>query len=64
MTKIQKISKNITPFAGIFFVNEAFNRCGLSKLIDEQSGRRTLTGYLHREIFRNIALPALASKRV
>jgi hypothetical protein len=56
MTKIQKISKNITPFAGSFFVNEAFNQCGLSKLIDDKLGRRTLTGYQYSEIFRNYAL--------
>jgi hypothetical protein len=56
MTKIQKISKNITPYAGCFFVNEAFNQCGLSKLIDEELGRRTLTGYQYSEIFRTYAL--------
>jgi len=26
MTKIQKISKNITPFAGVFYVNDEYKR--------------------------------------
>ena len=43
MAKIQKISKNITPFAGVFYVNEQFNRSGLSKLIDKQLGKRSST---------------------
>jgi len=43
MAKIQKISKNITPFAGVFYVNEQFNRSGLGKLIDKQLGKRAST---------------------
>ncbi|MDR2408864.1 MAG: hypothetical protein LBE13_12245 [Bacteroidales bacterium] len=31
--KIQKTSKNISTFGGIFFVNREFNQCGLGKLI-------------------------------
>ena len=43
MAKIQKISKNITPFAGVFYVNNEFNLCGLRKLIDKQLGKRLST---------------------
>lgn len=50
--KIQKKSQNITSFAGISFVNEEFNRSGLSGLIDSELGTRTLTGYQYSEIFR------------
>jgi hypothetical protein len=35
MAKIQKIFKNITPFAGVFYVNKEFKNSGLSKLIDK-----------------------------
>ena len=38
MTKVQKISKNITPFAGVFFAHDECKRSGLSKLIDNQLG--------------------------
>jgi hypothetical protein len=36
MAKIQKISKNITPFAGVFYANKEFKYSGLSNLIDNQ----------------------------
>ncbi|MDR0572797.1 MAG: hypothetical protein LBG96_01990 [Tannerella sp.] len=35
MTKIQKVSQTITPFAGVSFINSEFNRCVLSQLIDK-----------------------------
>ena len=54
MTKIQKISKNITPFGGIFFVNEEFNRSGLRHLIDNQLGIRVSTkGYSYGNLIGN-----------
>jgi hypothetical protein len=53
MTKIQKASQRITPFAGISFINSEFNRCGLSQLIDKELGLRTLTGYRYSDIFRS-----------
>jgi len=40
MAKVQKISKNITSFAGIYFVNDEFSRSGLRRLIDNQLGNR------------------------
>lgn len=50
--KLQKISQSITPFAGISFVTEEFNNCGLAKLIDGHLGTRCLTGYQYSDIFR------------
>jgi hypothetical protein len=52
--KVEKKSQSITPFAGISFVNEAFNQCGLGHLIDSELGVRTLSGYQYSEIIRNI----------
>jgi len=43
MTKIQKISKNITPFAGVFFVDDEFYGSGLCNLIDYELGNRSST---------------------
>jgi hypothetical protein len=54
MAKIQKISKNITPFAGVFYINEQFNRSGLRKLIDKQLGNRASTkDYSYGNLFGN-----------
>lgn len=51
--KLQKIFQSITSFAGISFVIEEFNNCGLYKLIDDHLGARCLTGYQYSEIFRS-----------
>ncbi|HPX76983.1 MAG TPA: hypothetical protein PLW77_10400 [Bacteroidales bacterium] len=40
IVKIQKISNTLTPFGGIFLVNEKIEQCGLSKLIDKELGKR------------------------
>jgi hypothetical protein len=54
MAKIEKISKNITSFAGVFFVNDEFTRSGLHKLIDNQLGIRSSScGYTYSNLFRN-----------
>ena len=54
MTKVQKISKNITPFTGVFYANDEFKRCGLHKLVDNQLGIRISTkGYSYSNLFRN-----------
>ena len=54
MAKIQKISKEVTPFAGIFFVHEEFNRSGINKLIDKQLGKRISTkDYSYSNLFGN-----------
>jgi hypothetical protein len=54
MTKIQKISKDITPFAGVFLANDEFNRSGLGTLIDRELGIRSSSkGYSYSNLFRN-----------
>jgi len=54
VTKIQKISRNITPFAGVFYVNDKYNRCELCKLIDSQLGTRASTkGYSYGKLIGN-----------
>jgi hypothetical protein len=52
-TKIEKESEKITPFAGISLINNEFNRCGMSELIDKELGARvTLYGYQYSDIIR------------
>ncbi|MDR2835188.1 MAG: hypothetical protein LBV69_03165 [Bacteroidales bacterium] len=52
--KVQQISKTITPFAGVFFANDEFNKSGLGKLIDNQLGNRNSTkGYSYSNLIRN-----------
>ena len=54
VTKIKKISQNITPFAGISYVNSEFNNCGMAQLIDNELGQRVQTvGYSYSEIISN-----------
>jgi hypothetical protein len=43
--KLQKVSQTITPFAGISFIHEEFNKSGLSNLIDNHPGTGNMTGY-------------------
>ena len=53
MPKIEKLSQNVTPFGGVYYVNAEFNRCGLSQLIDTELGIRVKkTGYSYSDIFR------------
>jgi hypothetical protein len=53
-TKIEKLSQNISPFAGISFVNEEYYKCGLSQLIDTELGARGVkTEYSYSDIFKN-----------
>jgi hypothetical protein len=54
MAKIQKISKNITPFAGVFYVNDEFKRSGLRNLVNNQLGIRVSTkGYSYGNLIGN-----------
>jgi hypothetical protein len=54
MAKIHKISKNTTPFAGVFLLNNEFTRLGLEKLIDNHLGVRSSTcGYTYSNLLRN-----------
>jgi hypothetical protein len=53
--KIQKISSNVSPFAGISFVNYEFDRTGMSQLIDNELGARVKTvGFLYSDIIKNL----------
>jgi len=59
--KIQKISKPITPFAGISFVNHYFEKSGLSQLIDKELGARVrLFGFQYSDIIKNLTNVFLA----
>lgn len=54
--KIQKYTTTVSPFSGISFVNHAFNKVGLSQLIDTELGNRVkLVGYSYSEIIRNLS---------
>jgi hypothetical protein len=53
--KLQKISTNVSPFAGISFVNNEFNNVGLAQLIDNELGARVKTiGFSYSDIIRNV----------
>jgi len=53
--KIQKISSNVSPFAGISFVNYEFDKTGMSQLIDNELGARVKTvGFLYSDIIKNL----------
>jgi len=54
--KVQKLNNSVSPFAGISFVNDSFNKSGMNQLIDSELGMRVKTfGYQYSEIFRNLA---------
>ncbi|MCD4696792.1 MAG: IS1380 family transposase [Bacteroidales bacterium] len=54
--KIQKLSSSVSPFAGISFANNSFNKSGISQLIDIELGKRVKTiGFNYSEIFRNLS---------
>lgn len=53
--KLQKISTQISPFAGISFVHNAFIKVGMSQLIDNELGSRVKTvGFSHSDILKNL----------
>ncbi len=52
--KAQRISSNVSPFAGISFVNKSFNKYGLIQLIANEVGQRVKTvGFSYSEKIRN-----------
>jgi hypothetical protein len=56
MIKVQNYKKSVSPFSGISFVNESFNKIGLSSLIDSELGERVqYAGYSYSEIIRNLS---------
>ncbi len=54
--KAQRISSNVSSFAGISFVNQSSNKSGLSQLIDNKLGQRVRTvEFSYIEIIRNFS---------
>jgi len=54
--KIQKLSSSVSPFAGVSFANNSFNKSVISQLIDIELGKRVKTiGFDYSEIFRNLS---------
>jgi len=52
--KLQKTSTNVSPFAGISFVNKEFENVGMSQLIDNELGLRVKTvGFYYSDIIKN-----------
>ena len=52
--KAQKISSNVSPLAGISFVNNSFNETVICQLIDNELGTRVKTvGFSYSDIIRN-----------
>lgn len=53
--KIQKLTDTISPFAGICFVNNCFEKTGLSQLVDTELGDRVSSiGYQYSDIIKNL----------
>ncbi len=53
---IQKLNNSVSPFAGISFANNSFNKTGLGQLIDNELGIRVKTiGFDYSEILRNLS---------
>lgn len=52
--KVQKISSNVSPLAGISFVNNSFNETVICQLINNELGTRVKTvGFSYSDIIRN-----------
>ncbi len=52
--KAQRISSNVSPFAGISIVNRSFNKSGLLQLINNKPAQKVKTvGFSYSEITRN-----------
>lgn len=52
--KLQKISTQVSPFAGISFVHNEFVKVGMSQLVDTELGYRVKTiGYQFSDIIKN-----------
>jgi hypothetical protein len=53
--KIQKNSSPVSPFSGIAFVNNEFDKSGLPQLIDNELGKRQSTkGYTYSNVIKNL----------
>jgi hypothetical protein len=53
--KLQKKSTNVSPFAGISFINNEFDKIGMKQLIDNELGARVKTiGFTYSDIIKNL----------
>ena len=54
--KLQKNTSTFSPFAGISFVNNEFDKSGMTQLIDKEIGMRTSTkGYTYANVIKNLS---------
>ena len=54
--KIQKKSTTVSPFSGIAFVNNEFDKSGMCQLIDKELGiRQSTKGYTYGNVIRNLS---------
>ena len=54
--KVQKISSKVSPFSGIWYVNNEFDNSGMSQLIDKELGGRVSTkGYTYANVIKNLS---------
>jgi hypothetical protein len=54
--KVQKISSTFSPFAGISYVNNEFDKSGMTQLIDKELGVRVSTkGYTFANVIKNLS---------
>ena len=53
--KLQKISTQVSPFSGINFLNEEYNKSGFTQLVDNQLGIRCKPyGFSYSDIIQNL----------
>ena len=53
--KLQKILTQVSPFAGINFINEDYDKSGFTQLIDNQLGIRCRpVGFSYSDIIKNL----------
>ncbi len=53
--KLQKISTQVSPFSGICFINEEYNKSGFTQLLDNQLGIRCKpVGFSYSDIIQNL----------
>ena len=53
--KLQKISTQVSPFSGIYFINEEYSKSGFTQLLDKQLGTRCKpVGFSYSDIIQNL----------
>ena len=58
--EVSKKKQNLTPLAGLFAVNELWEKAGISKVIDENITARQNRGYKDSEQIRAMVMLNLA----